>query len=99
MLSIGSVVYLKEGSKKIMVLNRGPLVLVDEKTKMFDYSGCIYPVGLVPDEILYFNEDNVDKVLFEGFVDEDEERFLEIYENWKNDNASNVERGSIDKPI
>lgn len=99
MLSIGSVVYLKEGSKKIMVLNRGPLVLVDEKTKMFDYSGCIYPVGLVPDEILYFNEDNVDKILFEGFVDEDEERFLEIYENWKNDNASNVERGSIDKPI
>lgn len=32
MLTIGSVVYLKEGSKKIMILNRGPLVVLDGRT-------------------------------------------------------------------
>lgn len=99
MLAIGSIVYLKEGSKKIMILNRGPLVVVDKKTKVFDYSGCIYPVGLVPEEILYFNEDNIDKILFQGFVDEDEQRFIEMYENWKEHNGSKIEKGIVYSPI
>lgn len=99
MLSIGSIVYLKEGSKKVMILNRGPLIVIDKETNMFDYSGCIYPVGLVQDQVLYFNKENIDKILFEGFADEDETRFQEIFQEWKRNNASTIKQGRVDKPL
>lgn len=31
MLSIGSIVYLKEGTNKLMILNRGPIFPPEEK--------------------------------------------------------------------
>ncbi|MBC1343316.1 DUF4176 domain-containing protein [Listeria welshimeri] len=99
MLTIGSVVYLKEGSKKIMILNRGPLVVVDGRTNKFDYSGCVYPVGLVASEVLYFNAENIDEVLFPGFYDEDEARFQDLYSNWAENNASRIKKGVVDRPL
>lgn len=49
---------------------------------MFDYSGCIYPVGLNAEQVFYFNEENIDKVIFEGFQDEEEKRYQELYQKW-----------------
>lgn len=99
MLPIGSIVYLREGTKKIMILNRGPLVVLENETKIFDYSGCVYPVGLVQDEVLYFNQENIDQVLFEGFSDEAEERFQILYQEWKEKSATNLNKGIVTKPI
>lgn len=59
MLPIGSIVYLKEGTRKLMILNRGPIIENDGEKQMFDYSGCFYPVGLVPENVFYFNEENL----------------------------------------
>ncbi|WP_314059216.1 DUF4176 domain-containing protein [uncultured Vagococcus sp.] len=95
MLAIGSIVYLNEGSKKIMILNRGPLVVIENQKTMFDYSGCIYPLGLVSDEILYFNEENIDKAIFNGFSDEEETRFEEIYREWLVKNEKKVVKGIV----
>lgn len=82
-----------------MVLNRGPLIVIDGKTNRFDYSGCVYPIGLVPDEVLYFNEENIDEVLFAGFYDDDEARFQTLYSDWSENNASGIEKGVVDKPL
>lgn len=99
MLPIGSIVYLKEGSKKLMILNRGPLVVLDKKTRMFDYSACAYPVGLVEGQVFYFNEENIDRVLFEGFKDEDEARFQELYTDWKQTHTNEVKKGKVEKAL
>jgi hypothetical protein len=99
MLPIGSIVYLNDGSRKIMILNRGPLVVIDEKTQMFDYSGCIYPVGLVQDQVLYFNQENIDRIIFEGFADDDEARFQEMYFKWIQENANELKKGQVSKPL
>lgn len=69
--------YLKEGSQKLMIINRGPIVEIDDEKYMFDYSACKYPLGVVEDQIYYFNEENIDKVVFECYVDEEESRFQE----------------------
>ena len=90
MLEIGSIVYLKRGARKVMILNRGPIV---EGKVYFDYTGCVYPVGLILSEIFYFNEENIDKVLFHGFHDQDEERFRELYQEWLR--TSDAKRGDI----
>ena len=55
METIGSIIYLKEGSQKLMIINRGPIVDIDNKKYIFDYSACKYPVGVVEDQIYYFN--------------------------------------------
>ncbi|AYG00458.1 DUF4176 domain-containing protein [Lactococcus allomyrinae] len=98
MLSIGSIVYLKDGTRKLMILNRGPLIESEAGTQMFDYSGCTYPSGLEPEQVFYFNDENIDKVVFEGYHDEEEERFQEIYQSWKKENP-NIKRGEVLKPI
>lgn len=90
MLEIGSIVYLKKGSRKVMILNRGPIV---KEKVYFDYTGCVYPVGLILSEVFYFNEENIDKVLFHGFHDQDEDRYQELYREWLK--RGDVKRGDI----
>ena len=44
---LGTVVYLKEGTEKLMIIGRG-VVYQDQETnsEMFvDYMGCLYPSG------------------------------------------------------
>lgn len=36
---------------------------------MFDYFVCKYLIGVVEDEIYYFNEENIDLVIFKGYFD------------------------------
>jgi hypothetical protein len=97
MLPIGSIVYLKEGTSKLMILNRGPIIELDGEQKMFDYSACVYPQGLVADSLLYFNEENIDEVIFEGFKDSDEDRFHSLYKQWLEENE--IEKGVVSGPL
>ncbi|MBO1002268.1 DUF4176 domain-containing protein [Pseudogracilibacillus auburnensis] len=99
MLSIGSIVYLKEGTSKLMILNRGPMIKMNEEELMFDYSGCIYPQGLVPDNVFYFNHENIDEVIFEGYRDADEERYQKLYRDWTTENHDKYKRGKVSEPL
>lgn len=92
-LPIGTVVYLKEGSQKLMILNRGCSLKHEGKQVFFDYSASLYPMGMIPDKLFYFNQDDIDKVVFEGYRDEEEERFIELYQQWLNDNKHLLTRG------
>lgn len=41
-LPIGSVVQLKNGNRKIMIINRFPLFRRENEVGYFDYSACLY---------------------------------------------------------
>ena len=45
LLPLGSIVYLKEGTAKMMIINRGIFVGKQDKKEMFEYEGCLYPNG------------------------------------------------------
>lgn len=79
MLPIGSIVYLKEGTSKLMILNRGPVIEEEGEPTLFDYSGCFYPQGLNPENVYYFNHENIDEVVFEGYTDNEEDRFQKLF--------------------
>src|SRR5699024_384665 len=102
MLPIGSIVYLREGTSKIMILNRAP-VLASEETDIegiwYDYSGCFYPQGLDPNNVFYFNEENVDEVVFEGLKDEEEERLQKLFQDWQEENKPNLKKGTVTGPL
>lgn len=68
-LPIGTIVYLEGGTEKIMILNRAALSQQDNSEVLFDYSGAIYPVGLNPEQVFYFNQENIERVIFMGFID------------------------------
>ena len=92
-LPIGTIVYLKEGSQKLMILNRGVTIGQNGENVLFDYSAAFYPMGLNPEQLFYFNRDDVDKVVYKGYTDEEEERFAEIYQSWLDENATTIKRG------
>lgn len=94
-LPIGSIIYLKGGEQKLMILNRGPQADVDGVLTMFDYSASPYPAGMSPEHVIFFNAENIDKVLFEGYIDEAEERFLEVYKEWLEVNKDIIVRGEV----
>lgn len=85
LLPLGSIILLKEGMQKLVVIGRGA-VYEDAETgndRFADYMGAIYPTGINPEKTIFFQHENIDKVVFIGYSDEEEVRFLEIYDEWQ----------------
>lgn len=80
MLPIGSIVKLNNGNQKIMIINRGALYNNNGTIGYFDYSACLYPFGQTEQVVLFFNEEDISEVFFEGYKDEEEIAFCEQYE-------------------
>ncbi|PEC22976.1 DUF4176 domain-containing protein [Bacillus cereus] len=77
LLPIGSIVILKEGTKKLMIFGRKQQVETDEVRK-FDYMGCPYPEGYInPDFTYLFNHDDIQEVVSTGYEDQEERTFQE----------------------
>ena len=77
-LPIGTVVILKNGEKKLMITGFHALSMLDNKPISFDYSGCMYPEGVLSsDESFLFNHDMINEVCFIGYENEEEKEFNE----------------------
>ena len=73
-LSIGSVVSLIDGTKKLMVI--GFLGIDEDNDKTYDYIGCLYPEGFLDgSNMLLFNHDQIEKVYFDGYTDDEDKQF------------------------
>lgn len=74
-LPIGSVVLLKGGNQPLMIYARE---VYFETGETRDYMSVLYPFGYVDDEGVYsFDHSEIEKVLFVGYVDENEEKVNE----------------------
>jgi hypothetical protein len=68
LLPIGSVVLLRESTKRIMIV--GLLQKQSGDEKIWDYSACLYPEGILdPDRLFLFNHSQIDTLFFMGFQD------------------------------
>ena len=76
LLPIGSVVLLKEGTKKAMIYG---IKQVDKATDTeFDYLGVVYPEGNLGDgSQFFFNHDAIDQVFYRGYEDEERATFID----------------------
>ena len=75
-LPMGSVVRVKNAKGKLMVVSR--LQRRTDTNAVFDYAALIYPFGKVDNNIILFNEDDIDEILFRGFCDIDEQKYVEL---------------------
>ena len=77
LLPIGSIVLLKDGQKRLMI--NGIMQTDMEGTqKNYDYMGVLYPEGHIGEGYQYlFNHEDIDKIIFRGFEDDERVHFLE----------------------
>ena len=74
-LPVGTVVLLKEAKKKLMITG---FCSIDQetKTKVYDYTGCMYPEGIInSNQMALFNHSQIDKIYHMGYVNEEEKKF------------------------
>lgn len=81
-LPLGSIIILRGGTQKVVINARGLLTLQANPPCFFDYGGSLYPQGIIGDQILYFNHEDIAKVVFEGYHDADDEMMVENINQW-----------------
>lgn len=76
LLPIGSVVLLKEGTKKLMIIGIKP-VTAEKPDEIYDYIGVLYPEGFLSNEYNFlFNHDDINDVVFTGYNNPEREDFI-----------------------
>ena len=70
-LPLGSVCLLKGGQRYVVVI--GYLgVSNDDLNTAYDYMGAVYPLGVISTDVTFmFDHEQIEKVVFKGFVDEE----------------------------
>ena len=72
-LPIGTVVLLKDGNKKVMIISY--LIFPtgsDEHKEMYDYGGCTFPEGVIDSKIgIGFNHEQIAEVIHMGLEDDE----------------------------
>lgn len=94
-LPLGSIVRLKGGDRKMVIVARALQVQNAGRELYFDYGAVPYPQGVVGDQMAYFQADLIDRLLFMGYSDAEDleagrnvRRFLETHPD--------IVRGSVD---
>lgn len=92
LLPIGSVIVLKEGTKKLMIFG---LKQRDADTDVeYDYIGVIYPEGNIgTGGQFFFNHRDIEEVFFTGYKDEEHENFIDrLYAYYEGETISEIEK-------
>lgn len=78
LLPIGSVVLLKNGIKKLVII--GILQRTSEQpSAVYDYLGVLYPEGYINEETKFlFNHEDINDIVHVGYSSPEREEFLEL---------------------
>ena len=87
LLPIGSVVLLKNGVKKVMIVGIKQ-TSIDENIE-YDYVGVLYPEGFLGGEYQFmFNHEDISTVYFKGYEDSERDAFIEKLAAFYAENSS-----------
>lgn len=80
-LPVGSIVLLTGGTKRLMVT--GYCMQTEERPGViYDYSGCLYPEGVIRSDVTsVFNHDQIERIDFVGFTDDEGKTFTDELNN------------------
>ena len=76
-LPLGSIVLLKGGLQKLMIISRAVNVQNNDMIYFFDYAAVAYPDGLISDQLAYFNMEMISRVVFRGYSDIDDDNAVD----------------------
>ncbi|MCK1222207.1 DUF4176 domain-containing protein [Streptococcus uberis] len=81
-LPLGSVVTLKNGDgSQLLIVTRAAIIEEDGVEVYFDYGSVLIPQGMVsPENVYFFNIENIENIIFKGYENTDEINFQNNYE-------------------
>ena len=78
LLPIGSVVLLKESTKRVMIVGVLQKQVKESEEIIWDYSGVYFPEGYMgPDRTFLFNNNQIERVYALGYQDEEQFAFYD----------------------
>lgn len=104
-LPIGTVVMLKEGTKRVMITGFCSAA-EEDPNKVWDYTGCPYPEGYISsNQTCLFDHSQINKVYYTGLKDDEEEKLFKeqldklfaALNNAKSSAISNTPENSVEK--
>ena len=76
LLPIGSVVLLKDATKKLMII--GILQAKPDEEKIYDYLGVPYPEGYIgANNNFLFSHEDINDVIFKGYENAERKTFMD----------------------
>ena len=92
LLPIGSVVLLKDSTKRVMIIGVAQVLESSGEKVIYDYAGCLYPEGYMSaDKNYLFNTDQIEKLYAIGYQDDEQLAFKERADALMNDIRSKKE--------
>lgn len=83
LIPLGSIVTLKGGSKKIMIIGR--YQKAKDSQKDYDYAAVYYPEGMIDNQQFFlFQHQDIETIYFVGYQDLEEVDFLNKVANYLN---------------
>lgn len=87
LLPIGSIVLLKDATKKMMIYGIKQSQVTDTD-KEYDYIGVLYPEGNMGENFQFlFNHEDIQSIIFRGYEDIERQTFIKnleaVYDNQK----------------
>ena len=82
-LPVGTVVKLVNESVNIAIIGQYPIFKDDVREGYFDFIGVILPVGFDVEHTVFFNKEDIERVIFLGYIDVDFQNFLNESENFE----------------
>ena len=75
-LPLGSVLMLKNGRHRVMIVGYCVKLAEDPNAPIYDYMGCLFPEGIfTTEQSMAFNHTDIDKVYHLGLVDQEVNNF------------------------
>lgn len=75
LLPIGSVVLLKNSTKKLMIIGFAQ-VSAENPDKVYDYVGCLFPEGFLgPEKTFLFDSNQIEQIFAVGYQDQEQMAF------------------------
>ncbi|HFR3425709.1 TPA: DUF4176 domain-containing protein [Streptococcus suis] len=79
-LPIGSVVRLKNLDRDLMIVGLFPVVEKEGEQRYFDYTATYLPIGSVHQDNAFFNKEDIEEVIFIGYIEINFQQLLANYE-------------------
>lgn len=85
-LPLGSVVKLSDGAES-MIIGRANSYEIDGIKQYTDYEGVPYPIGHSDDQVMVFNHENIEDLLFVGCQDDGHMTTTSAIKDWLDNNS------------
>ncbi|WP_431770470.1 DUF4176 domain-containing protein [Streptococcus gallolyticus] len=79
-LPIGTVVRVNGDSQNLMISTLFPVTEKDGQKGYFDFGAVPLPLGVVSQDLVFFNKEDIEEILFLGYIDVSFQQLIANYD-------------------